>query len=72
MIIAVPKETKFKENRVAITPTVAKEIISKGFQVIIEAGAGLNSYYNDDNYTAVGCKIASNSNEVLQSGRCCT
>lgn len=63
MIIAVPKETKFKENRVAITPTVAKEIISKGFQVIIEADAGLNSFYSDENYTTVGCKIV-NTNEV--------
>ena len=30
MIIAVPKETKFKENRVAVVPAVAKDLVAKG------------------------------------------
>ncbi len=48
MIIAVPKETKFKENRVAITPIIAKDLIAKGFQVQLESGAGLSSFFSDD------------------------
>jgi len=58
MILGVPKETKIKENRVALTPDVVKDLVKKGFEVVIESGAGLNSFYNDDAYVAVGAKIA--------------
>jgi len=58
MILGVPKETKIKENRVALTPDVVKDLVKKGFEVVIESGAGLNSFYNDEAYTAVGGKIA--------------
>ena len=59
MIIGVAKETKTKENRVALTPDVVKDIIKKGFQVQIEAGAGLNSFYNDQSYQEAGATIVS-------------
>jgi NAD(P) transhydrogenase subunit alpha len=58
MILGVPKETKIKENRVALTPDVVKDLVKKGFEVVIESGAGLNSFYNDEAYTAVGAKTA--------------
>lgn len=58
MILGVPKETKIKENRVALTPDVVKDLVKKGFEVVIESGAGLNSFYNDDAYVSVGAKIA--------------
>ncbi|HWY36954.1 MAG TPA: Re/Si-specific NAD(P)(+) transhydrogenase subunit alpha [Bacteroidia bacterium] len=71
MILGVPKETKVKENRVAITPDVVKDLVKKGFELVIESGAGLNSFYSDEAYTAVGAKTAnrgvvfSNSDVVL-------
>ncbi|HKC67845.1 MAG TPA: Re/Si-specific NAD(P)(+) transhydrogenase subunit alpha [Bacteroidia bacterium] len=58
MILGVPKETKIKENRVALTPDVVKDLVKKGFEVVIENGAGLNSFYNDEAYTTVGAKTA--------------
>jgi proton-translocating NAD(P)+ transhydrogenase subunit alpha len=58
MILGVPKETKIKENRVALTPDVVKDLVKKGFEVVVESGAGLNSFYNDEAYTIVGAKIA--------------
>jgi NAD(P) transhydrogenase subunit alpha len=64
MIIGVLKETKFKENRVALTPEVIKDIIKKGFEVRVEQGAGLNSFYNDEMYLQAGAKIVSKQ-EVL-------
>lgn len=57
MIIAVPKETKYKENRVAIVPTVAKDLVAKGYTVVVEAGAGLNSFFNDDDYRNAGATV---------------
>ena len=41
MKISVPKETKLKENRVALTPDVVKDLIKKGFEVQVESGAGI-------------------------------
>lgn len=62
--IAVPKETKFKENRVALTPDTVKELVKKGFECIIEAGAGINSYYADEAYTAAGARIETDKNKL--------
>ncbi len=58
MIIGIPKETKFKEKRVAISPDVAKELIKKGFKIQIEKEAGLASFYQDTDYTILGATIA--------------
>lgn len=66
MIIGVPKETKFKENRVAITPIIAKDLIKQGFQVQVEAGAGVNSFFSDENYKDVGA-ILVDKNSVYSS-----
>ncbi len=67
MKLAIAKETKFKENRVAITPDVVKDLIKKGFEVIVETGAGLNSFYNDDLYIAAGSKIVTNEELYAQA-----
>ena len=56
----VPKETKFKENRVAITPDVAKELVNKGFTLVMEKNAGQASYFTDEMYTQVGASIIDN------------
>ena len=73
MKLSVPKETKQKENRVALTPDVVKNLIKKGFEVMVESGAGVNSFYNDEAYTAAGATIAdknkcySNADVVLNN-----
>jgi H+-translocating NAD(P) transhydrogenase subunit alpha len=67
MIIGVAKETKFKENRVALTPDVLKDIVKKGFEVQIESGAGLNSFYNDEAYINAGAKIVSKQDVYSKS-----
>ncbi|WHY01792.1 alanine dehydrogenase [Neobacillus sp. DY30] len=57
MIIGIPKEIKNNENRVALTPAGAFSLISAGHQVIVEAGAGLGSGFEDDSYLTVGAVI---------------
>ena len=57
MIIGVPKETKFKENRVAITPIIVKDLIKQGFTVQVETGAGVNSFFSDDSYKEAGATL---------------
>ena len=43
MLIGVLKESKEFEKRVALTPDIVKLLIKKGFQVLVETGAGLSS-----------------------------
>lgn len=59
MILGVPKETKNKECRVALTPDVVKDLVGKGYKVWIEKDAGKLSYLNDDLYVQAGGEIKS-------------
>lgn len=57
MILGVPKETKEHERRVALSPDVTTALVKAGFDVMIEKGAGLNSYFADEKYIAAGATI---------------
>lgn len=63
MRIAVPKEIKSGEKRVALVPDVISKFTKLGYEVIIETGAGAHAQATDKDYEAVGAKIAS---EVLK------
>ena len=54
MIIGIPKETKDKENRVALTPSGAKQLISHGHEVLVEKNAGAGSGFADGEYEKTG------------------
>jgi NAD(P) transhydrogenase subunit alpha len=64
MIIGVVKETKEYENRVALSPEVVKLIRKKGFDVVVESGAGEKSYFSNQDYEAAGATIGT-SKEAL-------
>jgi NAD(P) transhydrogenase subunit alpha len=57
MKIAVPKETRQGERRVALVPESCKKLIEKGIQVAVESGAGETAFLSDDAYRAVGATI---------------
>src|SRR5438876_2698939 len=59
MKIGVAKEIKPDEYRVALTPAGARELVLRGHDVLIEAGAGAGSAFPDPSYEAVGARIAS-------------
>jgi NAD(P) transhydrogenase subunit alpha len=67
MIIAVPKETKEKENRVALVPVVVKDLVTKGFAVQMESGAGLNSFFSDSSYEQAGATIVKDKAALYSS-----
>src|SRR5437899_7556431 len=54
MRIAVPVERQPGEARVALTPESVKKLVAGGAEVAIEAGAGLQAGFVDDEYKAVG------------------
>ena len=57
MIIAVPREIKDGENRVALTPAGADTLARAGHTVLVEAGAGVGSGFKDGEYAAAGAQI---------------
>ncbi|AMQ56732.1 alanine dehydrogenase [Algoriphagus sanaruensis] len=57
MIIGVPKEIKNNENRVALTPAGAKELVKRGHTVYVQHTAGVGSGFSDAEYEAAGATI---------------
>ncbi len=64
MIVAVPKETKSFENRVALTPNITKQLIKTGMTVRIESGAGERASFSNQNYIDAGAEIIPNTKDL--------
>jgi NAD(P) transhydrogenase subunit alpha len=59
MLIAVPKEIREGEKRVALVPDVINKLTRLGLDVVIESGAGLHSQASDAEFVAAGAKVES-------------
>ncbi len=57
MLIAVPRETKPGEKRVALVPDIISKLTKAGLSVVIESNAGLASEYADEQFKAAGAQI---------------
>ena len=57
MIIGVPKEIKSDENRIALTPAGALELVKRGHKVFIQTTAGDGSGFVDQAYIDAGAEI---------------
>ena len=57
MIIGVPKEIKNNENRVALTPAGAQELVKRGHEVYVQSTAGDGSGFPDSTYESAGAKM---------------
>lgn len=65
MKLAVTKERRAHETRVAATPDTVKKYIGQGFSVSVEQGAGMLSNYTDDDYVTAGARIVVDATELL-------
>ena len=65
MIIGVPKETKERENRVALTPEMTRSLTAEGYKVKVEAGGGINSDLTDEEYAEAGASVENNRTEIF-------
>lgn len=61
MKVGVLKETKERERRVALSPDVARSLVKKEFDVLIESGAGEQSGFSDEEYTSAGAVVSTRS-----------
>jgi NAD(P) transhydrogenase subunit alpha len=59
MRIAVPKEIKDGEKRVALVPDIISKLTKAGLEVVIESGAGVNAQAADQDYKNAGAEVKS-------------
>ena len=57
MKIGILKEIEKSEKRVSISPKIAKLLIEKGFEVLVEDGAGDSSKFKNSDYEKVGATV---------------
>jgi NAD(P) transhydrogenase subunit alpha len=67
MIIGIPKESFPGERRVAMVPSVVPSLTKAGFEVALEAGAGVSAGYLDADYTAKGARILGSRGDVFKT-----
>ncbi|PTV97751.1 alanine dehydrogenase [Halanaerobium saccharolyticum] len=65
MIIAVPKEIKNNENRVALTAAGTEILKKAGHQILIEKNAGKGSGISDQDYKEAGAEILADKKELF-------
>jgi len=65
MRLAVLKERRADETRVAATPETVKKLVALGLQVAVEAGAGRGASIADADFAAAGAEIAADARLVL-------
>ncbi|MEJ2618919.1 MAG: Re/Si-specific NAD(P)(+) transhydrogenase subunit alpha [Candidatus Thiodiazotropha sp.] len=59
MKIGLLKESVVGEQRVALSPDITKKLITKGFEVVVTAGAGEQAHFSDRQYIEAGAQIVS-------------
>ena len=59
MRVAVPKETRPGEKRVALVPDIISKLTKAGLEVTIESGAGVAADFSDAQFTAAGATVTS-------------
>ena len=64
MRIAVPREVKDNEFRVAVTPAGVHELVARGHEVVVQQDAGVGSSIPDEDFKAAGAQILGTAAEV--------
>lgn len=67
LFIGIPKETSYQEHRVALVPEAVLVLVSNGHRVLVETGAGINSSFQDKDYSEAGAEIAYSTEEVFKA-----
>lgn len=66
MHIAIPKESKQFEERVAASPETVKKLVGLGATVVVQEGAGIASDITDEAFKEAGATLAADFKSTLQ------
>ncbi|MCG6956759.1 MAG: Re/Si-specific NAD(P)(+) transhydrogenase subunit alpha [Gemmatimonadetes bacterium] len=65
MKVAVLKETRADEHRVALVAQGVQSLVKSGLEVVVETGAGTAAGVSDDDYRQAGATVANGAAEAL-------
>jgi alanine dehydrogenase len=65
--IGIPKEIKDHEYRVGMIPASVHALVEAGHEVVVEAGAGLGSGFEDGEFREAGATILETADEVWET-----
>ncbi len=68
MKLAVPRECRPGERRVAITPENVARLTKMGFAVAVEHDAGAAAAFGDDDYQKAGAEVIADTRALWQAG----
>lgn len=66
LLIGIPRENSFNEDRIALTPEAVGVMVANGHRVVVESKAGDGASYSDTDYSEAGAKIAYDKKEVFE------
>jgi len=66
LLIGIPKEVAFQENRIGLTPDAVSVLVANGHDVMVESLAGSGSRYTDNDYSEAGARIVFEKEEVYK------
>ncbi|MBK6526939.1 MAG: alanine dehydrogenase [Crocinitomicaceae bacterium] len=67
LVIGIPRETTYQENRVALSPDAVQFLSSNGHRILVESKAGESSRFTDNDYSEAGAEIAYDKSEVFKA-----
>ncbi|MGB3468523.1 MAG: alanine dehydrogenase [Cyclobacteriaceae bacterium] len=67
LIIGIPKECSYQENRVALNPESVRVLVNNGHTVRVETNAGKTANYLDNEYSEAGAEVIYTRREVFQA-----
>ena len=67
LLIGIPKEISFQENRVPLVPDAVALLVNHGHHVIVESNAGKSSNFQDNDYSEAGAEIVYSPQEVYKA-----
>jgi alanine dehydrogenase len=67
LVIGIPKETSFQENRIPLIPESVSLLHANGHEIIIEAGAGKASNLEDSDFSEAGAQIVYSPTDVYKA-----
>ena len=70
MKLAVPRECRPGERRVAATPDNVARLIKMGFAVAVEHNAGAAASFGDDDYAAAGAEVVTDHSKCRSVHAC--
>ncbi len=66
LLVGIPKENSFQENRISLTPDAVSVLTNNGHRVVVEHRAGEGAHFSEKDYSDAGAKITYNKKEVFE------